>query len=138
VRSSAAGSSPADSIDPAAVLRQLADRRSVAFALNRPDLLTGVYQSGPLLTRDVELLGSRVPAGCGLTGLRTDYRQVTVTGIGTQRLEVRATASQPPATLVCAGALRGRTASAAPARLALSLVRVGREFRIASQRRLPS
>ncbi len=134
-RSSAASSSTADSIDPAAVLRQLADRRSAAFELNRPELLSGVYQSAALLAQDVGLLGSRVPAGCGLTGLRTEYRQVNVTSAGPRRLEVRATASQPPATLVCAGTVRGRTLAAAPARLALSLVRVGQGFRIASQRR---
>lgn len=125
-------------IDPAAVLRQLADRRSAAFALNRPDLLTGVYRSAALLAQDVDLLDSRVPAGCALTGLRTDYRQVSVTSAGTQRLELQATASQPPATLVCKGAIRSRTLPAAPARLALSLVRVGQEFRIVSQRRAPS
>jgi hypothetical protein len=121
-----------------AVLRRLADRRSAAFALNRPDLLAGVYQSAVLLGQDVDLLGSRVPAGCGLTELRTDYRQVTVTASGPEHLELRVTASQPSATLVCGGAVRSRTLSAAPARLALDLVRVGQEYRIASQRRQPS
>jgi hypothetical protein len=69
-----------------------------------------------------------------LTGLRTRYQDVTVTSVGPQRLEVQVTASQPPASLVCAGAVRGRTLPAGAVRLALSLVRVGAEFRIASQR----
>ena len=117
------------------MLRQLAGRRSAAFALNRPDLLIGVYQSAALLAQDLDLLRSRVPAGCALSGLRTDYRQVRVTSSGTGRLELQATASQPPATLVCGATVRSRTLPAAPQRLALSLVRVGQEFRIASQRR---
>ncbi|MEO7262352.1 MAG: serine/threonine-protein kinase [Jatrophihabitantaceae bacterium] len=120
--------------DPEAVLRELADRRAEAFALDRPDLLAGVYQSPGLLAQDLSQLDSRIPAGCGLTGLRTDYQDVTVTSAGPQRLELRVTASQPPASLVCAGVVRSRMLPAAPVRLALSLVRVGTGFRIASQR----
>jgi hypothetical protein len=117
-----------------AVLRELADRRAAAFALNRPQLLAGVYQSPALLAQDIDQLGSRVPAGCGLTGLRTSYRDVRVISAGQQRLELRVTASQPPAALVCAGVVRSRMLPATPTRLALILVRVGAGFRIASQR----
>ncbi|HEX8095120.1 MAG TPA: hypothetical protein VF542_14925, partial [Jatrophihabitans sp.] len=123
-----------DGADPAAVLRRLADRRAAAFAGNRPDLLAALYQSPALLAQDLSQLSSRVPAGCVLTGLRTSYRDVTVTGARPQQLEVRVTASQPSASLVCAGTVRGRTEPAGPTRLVLRLVRVGAEFRIASQR----
>ncbi|MDQ1721750.1 MAG: eukaryotic-like serine/threonine-protein kinase [Pseudonocardiales bacterium] len=124
----------ADVADPQAVLRKLADRRAEAFALNRPELLAGVYQSPVLLAQDLSQLNSRIPAGCGLIGLRTSYQDVTVISAGLRRLELQAIASQPPASLVCAGAVRSRTLPAVPVRLALSLVRVGTEFRIASQR----
>jgi hypothetical protein len=120
--------------DPAAVLRQLADRRAEAFAANRPDLLAAVYQSPDLLAQDLRQLSSRVPAGCGLTGLDTSYRDVTVTDAQPQRLELRVTASQPPASLLCAGTVHSRTEPAGPTRLVIRLVRVGTEFRIASQR----
>ena len=119
---------------PDAMLRSLADRRAKAFALNRPELLTGVYQSPALLAQDLSLLSSRVPAGCGLTGLHARYRDVRVISAGPRHLDVRVTASQPPASLVCAGTVRSRTGPAGPTRLLLHLVRVGTEFRIASQR----
>ena len=124
----------ADAADPAAVLRTLADRRAEAFAHNRPDLLATVYQSPALLAQDARQLSARVPAGCGLTGLRTTYQDVTVIRTGPQRLDLQVTASQPPASLVCAGAVRGHTEPAGSTRLALRLVRVAGEFRIASQR----
>lgn len=120
--------------DPRLVLRTLADRRAEAFASGRPELLTGVYLSPVLLAQDVDQLRSRVPAGCGLTGLRTDYRDVMVTRAGPRRMELQVTASQPPASLVCGGTVRSRTLPAGATRLSLSLVRVGAEFRIASQR----
>jgi len=120
--------------DPAVVLAKLADRRAKAFALDRPELLAGVYQSAVLLAQDASQLSSRIPAGCGLTGLRTSYQDVTVTSAGSRRLELRVTASQPPASLRCAGVVRSQTLPLAPVRLALSLVRAGTEFRIASQR----
>jgi tRNA A-37 threonylcarbamoyl transferase component Bud32 len=123
-----------DLADPDMVLRTLADRRAQAFASARPDLLAGVYQSPALLAQDLAQLRSRIPAGCGLTGLRTEYQDVTVTSAGPQRLELQVTARQPPASLVCAGTVRSRTLPAGATRLALSLVRVGAEFRIASQR----
>ena len=125
-----------DAPDPGAVLRRLADRRAEAFALNRPDLLAGVYRSPGLLAQDLRQLSARVPAGCGLAGLRTRYRDVTVTAAGHRRLDVRVIASQPPASLVCSGTVRGRTRPAAPTRLALRLVRVGTDFRIASLRHI--
>ncbi len=120
--------------DPHLVLRTLAGRRAEAFASGRPELLAGVYQSPALLAQDVAQLRSRIPAGCSLAGLRTDYRDVTVTSAGPHRLELRVTASQPPASLVCAGVVRSRTLPAGATRLSLSLVRVGAGFRIASQR----
>jgi hypothetical protein len=120
--------------DPETVLRQLADRRAEAFAADRPELLAEVYQSPALLAQDLSQLRSRVPAGCRLTDLRTDYRDVTVTDAGPRRVELQVTASQPPASLVCAGTIRSRTEPAGPTRLALRLVRVGTGFRIASQR----
>ncbi len=120
--------------DPLVLLRRLADRRAAAYTANRPELLAGVYQSPALLAADAALLGSRVPAGCGLTGLLTGYSDLTVTGSSSRRIEVRVTASQPPATLRCDGTVRSRTLPAAPARLAVTLLRVGEEFRIAAQR----
>lgn len=123
-----------DPADPDAVLRRLADRRAEAFARNRPELLAAVYQSSALLAQDVSQLHSRVPAGCGLAGLSTSYQDVTVTSAGPQRLELQVTASQPPASLVCGGVVRGHIQAAIPTRLVLRLVRVGQEYRIASQR----
>lgn len=128
----AAGSS--DVTNPEAVLRELADRRAEAFARNRPDLLATVYQSPALLAQDLSQLSARVPAGCGLAGLRTSYQHVIVARADQHNLEVRATASQPPASLICAGTIRGRTQPAGATRLVLRLVRVGADFRIASQR----
>jgi hypothetical protein len=125
---------PRSDPDPAVVLRQLADRRAAAFAANRPELLADVYQSPALLAEDAALLSSRVPAGCGLAGLQTSYTDVTVTSRTGQRIEVRVTARQPPATLVCHGAVRSRTLPAAPARLAVTLLRIGEGFRITAQR----
>jgi eukaryotic-like serine/threonine-protein kinase len=125
--------------DPAAVLRRLADRRAEAFALNRPELLSAVYSAPALLNQDASQLTRRVPAGCGLVGLRTSYRDVTLVAAGRaaaapERLELRATASQPAASLICAGVNRGQTLPAAQVRLRLSLVKAGGDFRIASQR----
>ena len=130
----AAGTGAADPADPAAVLHRLAHRRAEAFARNRPDLLAAVYQSSALLAQDLSQLRSRVPAGCGLTGLRTSYRDITVTSASPQRLELQTTASQPPASLICGGVVRSHIQPAAPTRLTLRLVRVGGEYRITSQR----
>ncbi|MBV9823852.1 MAG: protein kinase [Actinobacteria bacterium] len=131
--SSAGQAGPTESVEAVTVLRRLADRRAAAFAANRPELLAAVYQSPVLLAEDAALLGSRVPAGCALAGVQTSYTDVTVTRSTDQRIEVRVTASQPPATLMCQGAVRGRTAPAAPARLAVTLLKVGADFRIAAQ-----
>jgi hypothetical protein len=133
-RAAEARTAEARAAEAKAVLERLADRRAEAFALGLPELLAGVYQSPALLAQDRSQLDSRIPAGCGLIGPRTQYRDVTVLSARPQQLELQVTASQPPASLVCAGAVRSRTLPAAPARLALSLVRVGAEFRIASQR----
>ena len=127
-RSTAGAAEGSGTADPAAVLRQLADRRAEAFAGNRPDLLAEVYRSPALLAQDVSQLSSRVPPGCGLTGLRTRYRDVRVTGSGPQSLELQVTATQPPASLVCAGAVRGHTEAAGPTGLVLRLVRAGDGF----------
>ncbi|HEX8305884.1 MAG TPA: serine/threonine-protein kinase [Jatrophihabitans sp.] len=121
-------------IDPETVLRKLADLRAEAFARGRPELLAAIYESPTLLAQDLGQLRTRIPVGCGLTGLRTEYQDIAVTSASPQRLELQVTASQPPASLVCAGTVRSRTLPAAPTRLALSLVRVGAEFRITSQR----
>jgi hypothetical protein len=120
--------------DPDVVLRTLADRRAEAFARNRPGLLAGVYASSALLAEDSRQLRSRVPVGCGLAGLRTSYQDVMVTSSDPQHLELQATASQPQATLICAGVARSHTQPTATTRLVLRLVRVGAEYRIASQR----
>lgn len=135
----AAPASRALAEEPAAVLRRLADLRARAFALNRPDLLSAVYESAALLNQDASQLRLRVPAGCGLTGLRTSYRSIAVVATGPPAatpplLELRVTASQPAASLICAGVVRAQTLPAAPVRLRLSLVKVGAEFRIAAQR----
>ncbi len=124
---------PTSAADPAAVLRDLADRRAKAFAQRRPDLLATVYQSSWLLSQDADQLRSRVPAGCGLTGLVTSYHDLTVTAAGPGRFDLRVTASQPPATLVCAGRVRSRTEPAGPVRLRLRLVEVVAGYRIASE-----
>jgi len=129
-----AGAGAVDEAAPDEVLRRLAERRAEAFARDRPDLLAAVYQSSALLAQDVSQLRSRVPTGCGLAGLRTSYQDVTVTSAGPQGLELQATASQPPASLICGGVVRSQILPAVPTRLVLRLVRVGQEYRIASQR----
>ncbi len=131
--SQAAGpADPAAGVD--ALLRGLADRRAQAFALNRPNLLAAVYQSAALLRQDTDQLRSQVPAGCVLAGLRTSYQHVTVTASAPSRLELRVSASQSPASLVCAGTVRARTASAGPVGLRLILVKAATGYRIASER----
>jgi serine/threonine protein kinase len=122
-------------VDPLLALRTLADRRAAAFALRRPELLASVYQSAALLSQDVSQLANRVPDGCGLTGLHTSYREVTSTAAD-GGFDLRVTASQPAAALVCRGQLRGRSEPAGPVRLGLRLVRAGAEYRIASEQEL--
>lgn len=119
---------------PAAVLAELAALRDRAYALRRPDLLSGVYQSPALLTQDSDQLTIRIPAGCRLTGLHTGYRQVAVLAATPDRIEVRASATLSAGSLSCAGQARGQTPASGPVQLRISLLNQGnRGFRISAE-----
>jgi hypothetical protein len=122
----------------AAVLGALDSVRERAFAERRPELLTQVYASPALLAADTAQLTSTVPAGCGLVGVRTDYRSPELAApVGSApagSVAVTVTATLSPATLSCAGLMRSRTRPAGPTTLRLLLVDSGGGWRIASQR----
>lgn len=121
--------------DAARVLAQLATVREEAYAERRPELLAGVYSSAALLAADTQQLYRSVPAGCGLTGVRADYRQLSLAeGGGPRSVLVTATASLPAAILSCRQAVRGRTRPTGPLRLRLLLADAGHGWRIVSER----
>jgi hypothetical protein len=121
--------------DAARVLAQLAAVRERAYAQRRPELLAGVYSSAPLLAADTRQLYRSVPAGCGLSGVRTSYQGLSLgSGAGTRSVQLSATASLPSAVLSCQGAVRGRTEPTGPLRLRLVLADAGRGWRIVSER----
>src|SRR6185503_9689982 len=87
-------SSESTSVDPVTVLTRLDRLRSAAYAQRRPELLRQVYRSATLLATDTAQLLRLVPAGCRLTGLDTDYRQLQ-TSSSTGRLRIQTLASLP-------------------------------------------
>jgi hypothetical protein len=96
-----------------------------------------------------------VPVGCRLSGVRTSYRDPVPVApggsppargpsaesspdgtppVGARSIAVTVTATLPPATLSCVGAVRSRTRPAGPTRLRLLLIDSGAGWRIASER----
>jgi hypothetical protein len=119
----------------AAVLARLDGLRARAFATRNPHLLGGVYVAGPLLARDTALLTSIVPAGCGLRGARTSYRDLAVTSRTSTRVAVVVRATLARGSLRCAGAPRRATAGAGPVTLHITLAQGAAGYRIAAQSR---
>jgi Protein kinase domain len=145
--------------DAARVLAGLAAVRERAYAQRRPDLLAGVYASAALLAADSQQLYRSVPAGCGLSGVRTGYRGLRLDSAadtrpmadnrsaadtrsvadnrsmaGTRSVAVTATVSLPSAVLSCRLAVRGQTRPTGPIWLRLVLADEGRGWRIVSER----
>jgi hypothetical protein len=130
-----AGSGIRTAADAARILAELAAVRERAYAQRRPDLLTGVYASPALLAADSQQLYRSVPAGCGLSGVRTGYRGLSlVTGEGTRSVAITATAFLPSAVLSCQHGGRDQTRPTGAIRLRLVLADAGDGWRIVSER----
>ena len=108
--------------------------RGRAFAERRPELLRGVYSSPTLLQADTALLLRIVPAGCGLPGVRSHYRDLRV-ATARGRTVVTARVSLPATTLRCAGVPSGRAPAVGPMILRLTLAGPPASARIADERR---
>lgn len=121
--------------DWAGTLRSLDATRSRAFATRDATLLSRVYVAGPLRSADAAALVRLVPRGCGLRGVRTDYRAVTTRGSG-GTVVLTALASLPPSQLVCRGHVVRTAAAVAPTRLRITLVRRSGAVLIATERTL--
>jgi serine/threonine protein kinase len=133
--STARPASSASPIDPAAILVRLDRLRSAAYAQRRPELLEQVYRSTSLLAADTAQLLRSVPAGCRLTGLDTDYRQLQASSTA-GRLQIRTLASLPAGALACAGTVRGHTPAVGPVRLELTLSDAGSGYLLDGERLL--
>jgi hypothetical protein len=120
-----------EDVDWRAALAWLDATRARAFATRNPDLLSEVYVGGPLLARDVALLGRLVPAGCVLTGARTIYTGVRAAPSG-EHAVLSATATVQPSRLVCDGRPRESVPAGEPTPLRVVLVRTPRGVRIQS------
>lgn len=97
----AAAARPSAGVDPMQLLTRLDDLRSQAYAERRPALLQQVYGSADLLAADTRTLTGTVPTGCRLTGLHTDYGEVTVVSRTNDRIRLKVQASLPVASLTC-------------------------------------
>lgn len=118
-----------------AELMRLDAVRERAFAQRAPALLAQVYRSAVLLEQDAELVRRLVPPGCGLFGLRTSFREVTVASSAGARIEVRAQVTLAPSALVCRGRTQARTPALGPTTLHIVLMRDRDGYHIAGQRR---
>ncbi len=104
--------------------------RSRAFRTRDTRLLARVYVPGPLLAADAALLRRIVPAGCGLSGVRTSYRGVHAAVHGAH-VTVTATATLASSRLVCDGQVSGTAPGTGPDRLRVVLARTASGLRIA-------
>ena len=132
---SAAVHNPPDVAALRAELVRLDAVRERAFAQRAPALLAQVYHSAMLIEQDAELVRRLIPPECGLIGLHTSFRDVTVANAAGARVEVRARVTLAPSSLVCHGTTRGRTPGLGPVTLQIALVPEVGGYRIASQRR---
>jgi hypothetical protein len=131
LRSVSAGSTgAAPRPDFAARLAALDALRQQAFAERRPDLLTRVYASAALRQQDATLIDQLVPSGCGLLGVRTDYRDVRIVSASADAAELSASAVLSPSTLRCRGQESGTAAGLPATGIRISLVRGGDGFLI--------
>jgi hypothetical protein len=108
-----------------AELDRLDALRGQAFAERRPDLLAEVYAPGPLLAADRDVLARTVPAGCGLSGVRTAYAVSGVRQDADGSVSVTAAATLAPSVLRCpAGGSGAPTASVPGAGPSVLLIRL--------------
>jgi hypothetical protein len=114
-------------------LLTLARTREIAFAERNTALLAKVYLPGPLLEADAALLARIVPAGCGLVGAHTAYRDIVVSGTQDHPV-ITTTATLSSSRLVCAGSQTGTARGIGPTGLRIELVRTAAGYRIAAQR----
>jgi hypothetical protein len=119
------------------VLRALDAARALAFAARNPVRLRRVYAAAELFARDRALLLRLVPAGCGLAGVRTDYREVRVLRAAAGSAIVAAQARMRPSRLLCAGAPVDRARGTRPTQLELRLVGGASGYRVSWIRRAP-
>jgi len=116
-----------------AALDRLDAARARAFATGDGAGLRAVYASPELAATDAALLHRLVPAGCGLRGVRTRYRAVSVTA-GGERATLVVSATLAASQLVCGDQVRATLPGAGPTRLRIVLARSGSGWRIAGQR----
>lgn len=117
-----------------ATLDDLDRLRARAFANRDAALFTQVYASRALLLADTQQLRRSVPAGCGLTGVRTTYRSLHVVAADGSHVVLTVTATLASSALICHGAHRSSAAGTAPTELRLELTRAGGHRRISAQR----
>lgn len=116
------------------VLRRLDAARAAAYAQRRPAQLGAVYADAGLRDADIAQLARSVPVGCGLVGVLTDFRDLTVAGARPSGIEVVVTATLRPSRLVCGGALSARVPGTGPRRMRIDLATVGDGYRVAGER----
>jgi hypothetical protein len=121
--------------DARAVLAALDLTRSRAFARRDPALLDAVYASPALAARDRAELLSIVPTGCGLRGVRTRFRDVSVSSRTATRIQVVVRGALTPSALYCDGARSGHAAGTGVAALRITLVRRGASYLIEREER---
>jgi hypothetical protein len=97
--------------------------------------LDRVYASARLRRQDAAQLRAIVPAGCGLVGVHTRYRHVTVVTRRADRVTLRAQATLPASRLLCSGRPAGQAPAGAPTQLRIVLRRVDGRYLIAALRR---
>jgi hypothetical protein len=132
VPTGAAEPAPLDAARAAAVLARLDKLRQRAFAQRRPALLEHVYVPGPLLREDKALLLRLVPAGCGLTGVRTTYDDVQLTARTTDTATVKVSVTLSDSLLSCRGTPKGRAPGSGPSTLHIGLTRHGSGYLISA------
>lgn len=129
---------PPAAFDDAAARRVLAGLDAVrarAYAHRDPSLFDRVYATARLRRQDAAQLRAIVPAGCGLAGVHTRYRHVSVVTRRADRVEVRAQAALQASRLLCAGRPAGQAPAGRPTRLHIVLQRVEGRYLIAALRR---
>jgi hypothetical protein len=114
-------------------LDALARVRSYAYQKRMPSLLHNVYDSADLERADAAMLARLVPVGCALFGLNTSFSDISVLAYSPRSMTVQASTALSPTTLVCAGAVTGRSAASGPRRMVVVLNRVGGRLEVGSE-----
>lgn len=121
--------------DFGATLTALDAVREAAFAQRRPELLAQVYASAQLQSQDAAQIARLVPAGCGLLGVQTTYRDVRlVSAASSAEVIVQASAQLAPSQLRCGAQPSAPTAGVAATPLRIGLVHRGGNYLIDSVR----